>query len=162
MFKKPWNSVRTWSAAALLAAFASAACKGSPTAPSGTAPPPPPNKGSVLVTINPNPVPFSGVPVTDTPDCADLPNTWYYEQVFVETAGTPVTFNARIDTFDRFVVNNLTGLRIAIPEKGPLTRRARGCSGNPIQHIAQSTFRGVDGTGQTVNITTPEIRLLAP
>jgi hypothetical protein len=34
--------------------------------------------GSVQVVVDPNPVPFSGVPVTDSPGCATLKNTWYY------------------------------------------------------------------------------------
>jgi hypothetical protein len=164
MFMQPWSSTqnRKWPvAAALLAAAVSATCsKASPTAPSGTAPPPPPNSGNVQVAIVPNPVPFSGVPVTDTPECANLPNTWYYDQVFDNTGGTGVTFNARIDTFDEFVVNNLSGLDISISANGTLTIHARWCSENRIAHVAQSTFSGVDSAGQTVTLTTPRIQLL--
>jgi hypothetical protein len=113
------------------------------------------------VSIHPNPVPYSGVPVTDTPECEKLPHTWYYDQVFVETGGTNVTFNARVDTFDGFVVNNFTGLDIQVQARGTLTLRARWCSANPINHVAQSTFSGVDGRGQTVNVTTAQIHLQA-
>jgi hypothetical protein len=146
----------------LLVAVASTTCgKGGPTAP-GSAPPPPPNRGSVLVTIKPNPVPFSGVPVTDTPECATLKETWYYDQIFKETGGTSITFTARVDTFDGFVVNNFSGLNIQIQPLGSLTLHARWCSGNPIQHVAQSTFTGVDGNGSPVSLTTDQITLLAP
>jgi len=164
MFMKSWNSQRLWSIAiALLVSLLSATCgKGSPTGPSGNAPPPPPNSGTVQLTVNPNPVPFSGVPVTDTPDCADLPNTWYYDQIFKEFGGNTVTFTSRVDEFDGFVVNNLTGLDITIPPLGSLTLRARWCSGNPTAHTALSTFSGVDSRGASVNVTTPTIHLLAP
>jgi hypothetical protein len=114
------------------------------------------------VSINPNPVPYSGQPVTDTPECADLEHTWFYDQIFEETGGTGVTFTARIDSFDGFVVNNLTGLTIVIPPLGTLTLHARWCSGNPIAHTDLTTFSGVDDRGGAVNVTTPTIRLQKP
>jgi hypothetical protein len=151
-------------ALAVITAVVAANCaKGSsPTSPSGTAPPPPPDSGNVQVQINPNPVPFSGVPVTDTPDCATLKNTWYYDQIFTNTGATNVTFTARVDSFDGFVVNNFNGLQIAIPAAGTLTLHARWCSGNPTAHTALSTFSGVDDKGSAVNLTTPTIHLLKP
>jgi hypothetical protein len=162
MFGTLWTRSRICSVVFLgLLAVISTMCSDSPTGP-GAAPPPPPNKGSVRVTIDPNPVPFSGQPVTDTPGCADLPNTWYYDQIFEETGGTGVTFTARIDSFDGFVVNNLTGLNITIQPLGTLTLHARWCSGNPTAHTALSTFSGVDDRGGAVNLTTPTIRLQKP
>ena len=68
--------------------------------------------GGVTVTVNPNPVPFDGKPITDVAGCASRNNTWYYELTLKETGGAPVTFNAQIDAFDGFVVNNLTGIKV--------------------------------------------------
>ena len=67
---------------------------GSPTSPSGGAELPNAT-GSVKVSINPSPVPFSGVPVTDDPGCATKTNTWYYDQVFTESSGNAVTLTSR-------------------------------------------------------------------
>src|SRR5207244_1439681 len=129
-----------------IAALVSAECSNnsSPTSPSSTPPKtqPPTTSGAVTVAINPNPVPFSGQPVTDTPSCAGLKNTWYYDQVFRETGGSAVTFTSRVDSFDGFSVNNLTGLNIVVPANGTLTLHARWCSGNATTHVAQSTFSG--------------------
>ena len=137
---------------------ASCSKNGSPTSPSD--PQLPNATGSVKVAINPNPVPFSGAPVTDDPGCATLPNTWYYQQVFTETAGTAVTLTSRIDFFDGFTINNIQGIAIDIPAKGTTSLGARWCSGNKTNHTAQSTFSGVDSHGNPVVVNTPIIKLM--
>ena len=147
---------------AAVAVAASCSKSSSPTSPSSQTPSLPNATGSVHVTINPNPVPFSGAPVTDTPGCATLKNTWYYDQVFTETAGSAVTLTSRIDFFDGFSVNNIQGIAINIPAKGTATIKARWCSGNPTSHTAQSTFSGVDSHGSPITVNTPVIKLLAP
>ena len=150
-----------WSSSLVLIAGIAANCsKGSPTSPSGGDPQLPNPTGSVKVAINPNPVPFSGVPVTDDPGCATLPNTWYYQQVFTETAGSAVTLTSRIDFFDGFTINNITGIAIDIPAKGTTSLGARWCSGNKTNHTAQSTFSGVDSRGNPVVVNTPVIKLM--
>jgi hypothetical protein len=151
-----------WSTSFVLIAIAAAGCSknGSPTSPSGASLPN--ATGSVKVGINPNPVPFSGVPVTDTPGCATLPNTWYYDQVFTESSGSAVTLTSRIDFFDGFSVNNIQGIAIDVPAKGSSTLKARWCSGNPTAHTAQSTFSGVDAHGNPVVVNTPVVKLMAP
>ncbi len=139
--------------------------KGSPTAPSssgGGEATLPAEKGNVKVSINPNPVPFSGTPVTDTPGCAGLKNTWYYDQIFEETAGAAVTLSSRVDFFDGFSVNNISGIAINVPARGKATIKARWCSGNAINHTAQSTFSGVDANGNAIVVNTPTIKLMAP
>jgi hypothetical protein len=145
----------------VLAALFAASCSknGSPTSPSGD-PALPNATGSVKVSINPNPVPFSGVPVTDTPGCAALPNTWYYDQVFTETAGNAVTLTSRTDFFDGFSVNIIQGISVDIPAKGSTVLKARWCSGNKTNHTAQSTFGGVDAHGNQVVVNTPVIKLM--
>jgi hypothetical protein len=155
------KQLHLWSTTLAVLAIVAVSCsKGSPTSPSGQDPQLPNPTGSVRVSINPNPVPFSGVPVTDTPGCATLPNTWYYDQVFTETAGNAVTLTARTDYFDGFSVNVINGISIDIPARGTTTLKARWCSGNKENHTAQSTFSGVDAHGGQVVVNTPVIKLM--
>lgn len=133
----------------------------SPTTPTGPALPP--STGSVKVEIVPNPVPFSGQPVTDAgPACNDKKNTWYYDQVFTESGGSEVTFRNRIDTFDGFTINELSGLNIVVQANGMLTLHTRWCSGTPQDHTARSSFTGTDATGKMVTVTGPNVRLTKP
>ena len=159
---KKMKPLRLWSLSLVLSALAAVSCSknGSPTSPSNQDLPN--ATGSVRVTINPNPVPFSGVAVTDTPGCATLPNTWYYDQVFTEASGNAVTLTSRIDFFDGFSVNNIQGISIDVPARGTTALKARWCSGNPTNHTAQSTFSGVDSRGNPVVVNTPVIKLMAP
>ena len=165
---------------ACLASIAIAACAGtSPTAPTDAPnepppsnsppppdpppppPPPPPARGSVEVTINPNPVPFSGQPINDVASCAGRDNTWFYDQVIRETGGAAVTIRGRVDSFDGSVVNNRTDLNIAIPANGSVTISSRWCSVSPSEHTARTNFSGTDASGNAVSVNGPEVRLLA-
>jgi hypothetical protein len=150
-------------------ALLGASCKdSSPTGPSATTPTTttpslPPSTGSVKVDINPNPVPFSGQPITDAgPGCNNVKNTWFYDQVLTETGGAEVTFTNRTDTFDGFTVNELSGLKIVVPANGTLTLHTRWCSGTPQDHTARSSFTGTDATGKLVTVTGPNVRLMKP
>ena len=151
------------------AALLCATCKdASPTAPSSTTTTTPtsslpPSTGSVKVEITPNPVPFSGQPVTDAgPGCQNVKNTWFYDQVFTESGGSEVTFKNRTDTFDGFVVNELSGLNIVVQANGTLTLHTRWCSGNPTDHTARSSFTGTDASGKVVTVTGPTVKLMKP
>jgi hypothetical protein len=136
----------------------------SPTSPSTSPPIQTQSSGNaaVTLTINPNPVPFSGQPITDSPGCAGLKNTWFYDQIFHETGGAALTLTSRVDSFDGFPVNNIGGLNVAIAAHGTATLHARWCSGNPVAHTAQTTFSGVDEKGNAVHVTTPTASLMAP
>ena len=131
----------------------------------GTNTPPPSSSvgrtGSIAVTVNPNPVPFSGKPITDVAGCAKRNNTWYYELTLKENGGAPVTFNAQIDAFDGFVVNNQTGIKLTVPANGELKLTPRWCSSTSAKHTAQHTFSGTDSNGNAVNLQTPLINLMA-
>jgi hypothetical protein len=156
------KQLHLWPASLVVIAVVAASCsKGSPTSPSGSADLPNPT-GSVKVSINPSPVPFSGVPVTDDPGCATKKNTWYYSQAFTESSGNAVTLTSRVDFFDGFSVNIINGIAIDIPAKGSTAVAARWCSGNATNHTAQSTFSGVDAHGNPVVVNTPVIKLMAP
>jgi len=151
--------------AALLCITCHDSSSSSPTAPTSTTPTPilPPSTGSVKVDIVPNPVPFSGQPVTDAgPGCQGVKNTWYYDQVFTESGGSEVTFRNRTDTFDGFTVNELSGLNIVVQANGTLTLHTRWCSGVPNDHTARSSFTGTDATGKMVTVTGPNVRLMKP
>ncbi len=157
-------AIRTFACAALLA---SAACSGnvsSPTAPSTVTAAPVPVAGtaSVQVTITPNPVEFSGQPITDAAGCAGSKNTWFYEQALRESGGVALTVTSRIDKFDDRIVNNVTGLNLAIPAMGALTLQSRWCSSQAVAHTAQSSFTGTDANGHTITADGPVVNLKSP
>jgi hypothetical protein len=148
------------------AALLCATCnESSPTGPSSTPTPTPtlpPSTGTVQVEIVPNPVPFSGQPITDAAGCSGSKNTWFYEQVLRESGGSEVTFKSRVDTFDGFTVNELSGLNIVVPANGSITIRSRWCSATAQDHTARSSFTGTDASGKLVTLTGPNVRLLKP
>jgi hypothetical protein len=127
-------------------------------------PPPSPTAGRtgrVTASVNPNPVPFDGKPISDIAGCARRNNTWYYELTLTETGGAPVTFTSQIDALDGFVVNNLTGVKVAVPANGEMKINPRWCSSTSGKHTAQHTFSGTDSNGNAVNVQTPVINLMA-
>jgi hypothetical protein len=117
--------------------------------------------GSVTVTVNPNPVPFDGKPITDVAGCARRNNTWYYELTLKESGGAPVTLTSQIDALDGFVVNNLSGVNVAVPANGEMKLTPRWCSATSGKHTAQHTFTGTDSNGNAINLQTPLINLMA-
>jgi hypothetical protein len=150
-------------ALALGIALMVASCdKDSPTSPSDPPEGGSSSSGNISVKVEPNPVPFSGVPVSDAAGCAALPNTWYYEHVFRETGGAEVKFTNRVDSFDGWTINTLSGLNIVVPANGELKLRSRWCSANATDHEAQSSFSGTDANGNPVTVIGPKVRLLAP
>jgi len=153
-------------AAALGIAGCSKNSAASPTAPSTTASSPAgalaqAAAASVQVTVNPDPVPFSGQPILDTGECTDYTNTWFYDTVLHETAGGSVTFTTRIDLFDAKLANNLTGLNIVLGPHDTVVLHTRWCSGSPNGHSAQSIFGGTDGTGNAVSAQGQVAQLMA-
>lgn len=153
----------------LAATLLAASCSESPTAPSdggGTDPgeglTPSPGNASVQISINPNPVPFSGSPITDAAACAGYENTWFYDQVLQEFAGTETKFTSRIDYFDGKVANNIQGLNIVVPARGTQALRTRWCSGAATAHTAQTQLTGTDANGNAVTVIGPVAQLMAP
>lgn len=167
---------RAWIAAAVCgAALAVPACNDSnPNSPSEVPPPPvvtqpPPSNpppgspaGALSVAINPNPVPHSGTPITDSAGCANVRYTWFYEQVIQETGGSAVTITNRIDLFDDRETNNVGNLNMAVGARGSTTVRSRWCSSTRAEHTAQTRFTGTDAAGRTVTVLGPKVRLMAP
>jgi len=153
-------SIFAFAVGALLAAVA-CTTDSTPNGPSSTppaqqtpapnpTPTPPSTTANVNIQINPNPVPFSGQPITDVASCAGSPNTWFYDQVFTETAGVSVRFTHRNDSFDGRVTND-GAADITVPAKGTVTIRSRWCSASSVSHTAVSTFSGTDANGHTIN-----------
>jgi hypothetical protein len=112
------------------------------------------------VAINPNPVPFSGQPITDISSCSTRPNTWFYDQVLREVGGAAVTVTERVDMFDGAVTSR-TNPSLRIAASGSTTLRTRWCSSAATAHTAQTNFRGTDANGRTWTLTGPTVRLQA-
>ena len=144
----------------IAAAFAATRCSsnsgGLPTSPTSSAAGPATGGGAtatVQIAVNPNPVPFSGAPITDAQECAHYVNTWFYNTVLQESAGGNVTFTSRVDLFDGKTANNITGLKIVLGPHDTVVLPTRWCSGASTAHSAQSIFGGVDGSGNAVTAT---------
>jgi hypothetical protein len=132
-----------------------------PQAEPGVPMPTPPSTVSQLhITVNPLPVPYSGVPVPLF-SCRDNPHTWYYDQVLITDTGIPVTFTKRDNFFDgRYVSTNTTTVRI-LGNTG-VTLHTQWCSAYPIPHYAQTIFTGRDDNNNTVVIAGPLVPMLTP
>jgi len=112
------------------------------------------------VTIDPEPVMHSGVPVP-VAACDNHPYTWYYSQVLVNDSALTITISSRENFFDgRYSSTNSQA--ISIPPKGTVMVDTRWCSGYAMPHYAQTRFKGRDQQGATFVISAPWARLLAP
>lgn len=160
-----------------LVAFLTVSCGGategdSPTGPSpiptpapspapepAPAPPPAPapsGPGLIEVTIEPNPVPYFGQPLSN----CSLPHTWQYEQKLRNAGGSTVTLSDRENFFDGVSVSKQSGLGIVIQPGATFALTTRWCSANNIEHRAATNFTGSDAAGNRINVTGPTVRLL--
>ena len=139
----------------------------SPTPPTASGPTPPTNTpaptptGNLVVQINPNPVPHSGARIPDTPGCANVQFTWFYDQVLSETGGSAITLTNRIDLFDERETNN-RAVNIVVPANGSTTVATRWCSSNRAQHSSQTRWSGTDASGRSVTVLGPRVILNTP
>jgi hypothetical protein len=131
-----------------------------PTQP-GPVPTPSP-AGALQISVNPNPVPHSGTPITDAAGCKDVKYTWFYDQVFHETGGSPITLTNRIDLFDDRETNNIGNLNIVVGANGTNSIRSRWCSSNKSAHTAQTRWSGTDAAGRSIVVLGPKVTLSAP
>lgn len=132
--------------------------------PQPTQPGPAPTQavGAVQITVNPNPVPHSGAPITDAAGCVGVKYTWFYDQVFRETGGSTVTFTNRIDLFDDRETNNTSNLSVVVAAGGSNQIRSRWCSSNKAAHSAQTRWTGTDAAGRSISVLGPKVILAAP
>jgi len=123
-------------------------------------PTPPATHFRLHVKVDPEPVPYSGVPVP-TFSCRDNRHTWYYDQIIATDTGIGVTFSERENFFDgRFVSKN--GETIHVEGNAGVTLHTRWCSAFPIPHYAQTRFKGKDDNGEPITFSGPWVRLLTP
>jgi len=112
------------------------------------------------ITINPEPVTYSGVPVPLF-SCRNNPHTWYYDQVLINDSGLAITFTERENYFDgRFVSSNKEAIRVA--SNSGVTLHTRWCSAYPKPHYAQTRFNGRGEDGEPITISASWVRLLTP
>ena len=152
-----------------LTAAACGAVEPSPTAPSpvpspasSPAPSPSPSPsptpsgpGKLDVTINPNPVPWSGNPIQGS-GCDGVTNTWFYNQVLKNTGGKTIVVSDRTDFFNNREVLKRNGLGITIAPGAESTVTTRWCSASVGPHTARTDFSGqdVDGVAAVFHGTT--------
>jgi hypothetical protein len=95
------------------------------------------------VTINPNPVPWSGTPIADG-GCAGVANTWFYTQTLKNSGGNTIVVSDRTDYFNGREVSKRTGLGITIEPGAESSLTTRWCSSASGSHTAQTNFGATD------------------
>jgi hypothetical protein len=113
------------------------------------------------VQVNPEPVPHSGVPITDTRSCRDLKHTWYYEQTVQALTPVGITIQIRENFFDGRFVNRNTE-KIWIPGGGSVVLKTRWCSGYGRFHYVQTRFKMTHDEGGEFTVSGQWVRLMAP
>lgn len=150
-----------------LTAAACGAIEPSPTAPSpNPAPAPAPSTstggGKLEITVNPNPVPWSGQPITDNAGCANVPNTWFYDQVLKNSGSNSITVSDRTNYFDGREVSTQAALGIVLAPGATRTIATRWCTSTTGSHTAQSNFGATDTTtGAVLTVFGPQVALRA-
>lgn len=170
---KSINSFRIWSLVALcLAALVAAACgaiEPSPTSPSPTPTPTPTpgpatssGGGRLEIAVNPNPVPWSGQAITDSAGCANVPNTWFYDQVLTNSGGNTISVSDRTDYFNDREVSKRTALGIVINPGASTTIKTRWCTSQSGSQTAQTNWGATDlTTGAVITAIGPRVTLRA-
>jgi len=105
-------------------------------------------------------VAFSGNPITDPPECATSPNTWFFSTTLTETNGVAVSITSTVNSRDGSPQPSIAG-NIAIAARGSVTLNRRFCFLQPTQHVLQSIFSGTDANGHAISVTAPAVVLLA-
>lgn len=133
-----------------------------PSAPPGVPVPTPPSTDErVRIEVKPEPVPYSGTPITDTRSCRDLKHTWFYEQVVYAETPVGITIQIRENFFDgRFVNRSIDKIWMAGGTNVVL--KTRWCSGYARFHYVQTRFSFTDDEGGEFKVSGPWVRLLAP
>jgi hypothetical protein len=111
----------------------------------------------VLLRVNPDPVPFSGVAVP-LASCRELAHTWYYEQIIHAQTGIPFRLTERENYFDGYLVSR-TNENIYVEGNGTARLNSRWCSAFGMAHTAQHRFKGKDDEGNDIIVNGPVVHL---
>ncbi|MBZ5555735.1 MAG: fibronectin type III domain-containing protein [Acidobacteriia bacterium] len=115
-------------------------------------------QGAILVTVTPNPVPFSGVATSLCPGSA---NTWYESEAIHEVNGVGVTVLHRHNVFDGLSTNDFS-FNYVIPAGGSYSvGNIVWCFSTSSSHTSQTTWSGMDANGNTLNYVGPLVTFLA-
>jgi len=129
-----------------------------PAQPGVPVPTPPSTHMRVSIKINPEPVPYSGQPITDVSSCRDLKHTWVYEQIVHAETGIGITIQVRENFFDGRFVNRNTE-KIWIRGNGTAVLKTRWCSGYKVFHYTQTRMKFTDDEGGQFEVSGPWVRL---
>ena len=108
---------------------------------------------------NPNPVPWDGTPIP-VPVCQNISNTWFYDERLTDTSGLGVRLTKRTDRLNGAFLQEFT-INFNVPANGTFTNPANWCFTANTDETIQTTFTGVDGVGNPVTVSGPNVVLLA-
>jgi hypothetical protein len=109
------------------------------------------------VKADPEPVQYSGRPITDVTACRILPHTWFYKQIVSNNTGRRVVVTERENFFDGRFTSKSGGF--TLEPNGSITLETRWCSGYPTFHYAQTRFKARDEDGNPLTLSGPWVRL---
>ena len=107
------------------------------------------------MTISPNPVPWSGNPISG----CSLTNTWTYTQILDNIGSAELTLSDRTDYMDGAVLSTRSGLGIVIPAGSKTTLTTRFCSASAAEHKTRTDFTGTDAKNNRINFHGPDVVL---
>ncbi len=109
------------------------------------------------VSVDLNPVPFSGQPVP-VASCSALPHTWFYRTLISSRTGNAFRIVARENYFDGYLSSS-PAADIALPAQQRTEVNTRWCSGYGKAHTAQHRFRVLDNEGRELILNGPVVQL---
>jgi hypothetical protein len=127
-----------------------------PTPPPPAPTPPPAGPGKLAIEVSPNPVPYSGAPVSGCSSAS--PHTWTYNQVLRNVGGTAFTLTRRANYFDGSKISE-PSVSITIQPGQSHTQPTAWCSSQNIEHTTRTDWFGEDTQKNKVDLTGPTIRL---
>ena len=132
----------------------------SPSPAPAPGPTPTAGPGKLEVTVNPNPVPWSGQAIDG--GCAEVANTWFYNQVLKNTGGNTIVVSDRSDFFDNVERSKRSNLGINLAPGAETSIATRWCSSAAGNHSAQTNWGATDtGTGAVLTVNGPRVTLQA-
>jgi|ERR1041384_3705981 hypothetical protein len=116
--------------------------------------------GNMHITIDPEVVLHSGVPVPTAGCATNHPYTWYYTQKFSNDRGVPFTVVERTQFFDGYYAGKNTE-SFGMAPNGTVFLQTRWCSGYSKPHYAQTRYKIRDDSGEW-DFNGPWVQLMSP